>query len=167
MLNHTRLMCLLTLSAIAVSAQIVSVPTANQTTGMIGIADAQTAQLNLLNISVVPPTATGVFCSAVVAFVDANGAVLKSTTLDVAPGKSLPFDLRSDTDLQLVTGDRREVRATISIPSVIPVTAGAGASAAPPCTLLPTLEIFDTVTGRTLVALGHAATVPAAPATNP
>lgn len=166
MLNHVRWTCVLALSAVTVSAQIVSVPNSNQTTGMIGIADAQTAQLNLLNIGVAP-TATGVFCSAVVAFVDANGTVLKSTTLDVAPGKSLPFDLRSDTDLQLVTGDRKEIRATISIPSVIPVVTGPVSSAAPTCTLIPTLEIFDTATGRTLVTLGHFTTIPAAPAKNP
>jgi len=132
---------------------------------MVGIADAQTAQLNLLNPGVEAP-ATGVICTAAVSFVDAAGTVLKTATVTAAPGTSTSFILRSDVDLQLVAGDRREIRATISIPAVPPPTATAG-STAPACHLIPTLEILDTVSGRTLVVLGRVKTVPSVVAANP
>lgn len=168
MSKYVLLTMALALSAVALSAQAVPVSNTVQTTGMVGIADAQTAQLNLLNPGVLPP-AVGAICSATVSFVDANGSVLKATSLAVPPGKSMPFDLRSDTDLQLVAGDRREIRATISIPAVFPPTATGSTPIAPACKLIPTLEIFDTVSGRTLVTLGHVATIPSivTPATTP
>jgi hypothetical protein len=126
---------------------------------MIGLADSQTAQLNLLNPGILPP-ALGIVCSATVAFVDANGTVLKSGVLSVLPGKAGAFDLR-DTDLKLVAGDRREIRATITIPAFPPPpTATSIPATAVACKLIPTLELFDTQSGRTLVTLGHVTTVP-------
>ena len=150
-------MCaLMLLSAFPGSAQVAPGSQTVQTTGMVGIADAQTAQLNLLNPGVLAP-AVGMICKAAVSFVDASGTVLKSATLTIIPGQSMPFSLRSDTDLNLVAGDRREVRATISIKVIAPPTATAVPAS---CKLIPTLELFDTVSGRTLVVLGHVTTVP-------
>jgi len=166
MLKYASLTCVLTLSAVALSAQVTSVLPAVQTTGMVGIGDAQTAQLNLLNPGVAPP-ATGVVCSAAVAFVDADGNVLKSMTLNIAPGKSMAFTLRSDTDLHLVAGDRREIRATIRIPAIFPPAATASSPVMPACHVIPTLEILDTISGRTLVVLGHVETIPSVVAANP
>ena len=167
MLHHARLTCALAFTALALSAQTVPVGGTLRTTGMIGIADSQTAQLNLLNPGVQAP-AIGVTCMAAVAFVDGNGTVLKSTTLNIAPGTSSPFDLRSDTDLNIVVaGDRREIRATILIPAIAPPPTAAASTATATCKLIPTLEIFDTVSGRTLVTLGRAEEVPPAPVTNP
>lgn len=48
MLKYLSLTCALTLSAVALRAQTAPVSRTVQTTGMVGIADAQTAQLNLL-----------------------------------------------------------------------------------------------------------------------
>ena len=166
MLKYASLTCVLTLSAVALSAQVTSVVPAVQTTGMVGIGDAQTAQLNLLNPGVALP-ATGAVCPVAVSFVDADGNVLKSTTLSVAPGKSMAFVLRSDTDLHLVAGDRREIRATITIPAVPPPAAVTSSPVLPACHLIPTLEILDTISGRTLVVLGHVETVPSVVAANP
>ncbi|HEV3330973.1 MAG TPA: hypothetical protein VG096_08340 [Bryobacteraceae bacterium] len=161
MLYYARLTCVLAITAMALSGQTIPVGGTLQTTGMIGIADAQTAQLNLLNPGVQPP-ALGVICSAAVSFVAGDGTVLKTTTVNVVPGTSAAFDLRSDTDLKLiVAGDRREIRATIMIPPFPPPPTAAGATPTPPaCKLIPTLEIFDTVSGRTLVSLGHVEDVP-------
>jgi len=156
MLKFLNLTCVLTLSAFAVRAQTVPVFETVQTTGMVGIADAQTAQLNLLNPGVLEP-AVGAICTAAVSFVDAGGAVLKSATLVVAPGKSLSFSLRSDTDLNLVAGDRREIRATIGTPAIV---SPAATTSTPSCKLIPTLEMLDTASGRTLVVLSHVETVP-------
>jgi hypothetical protein len=92
--------------------------------------------------------------------VDSNGNALKSTTLSVIPGQSMAFTLRSDTDLNLLTGDRREIRATIAIPANVPVTAASARAATPACKVIPTLEILDTASGRTLVVLGHVELIP-------
>jgi len=92
---------------------------------------------------------------------------LKSTTLSVVPGKSMAFILRSDIDLHLVAGDRREIRATITIPAIPPPTAITSSPAISACHLIPTLEILDTISGRTLVVLGHVETIPSVVAANP
>jgi hypothetical protein len=156
MLKYVNLTCVLTLSAVVLSAQAIPVPSTVRTTGMVGIADAQTAQLNLLNPGVLAP-ALGIICTAAVSFVDSAGTVLKSATLTVPPGKSMSLSLRSDTDLNFVAGDRREIRAVITIPPLVPSTA---AASSPACKVIPTLEMLDTVSGRTLVALGHVEAVP-------
>jgi hypothetical protein len=150
------LTCLLTLSAIALSAQAIPLSSTVQTTGMVGIADAQTAQLNLLNPGVLAP-ALGIICTASVSFVDSTGNVLKSATLTIPPGKSMSLSLKSDTDLNLVVGDRVQIRATITIP---PFATPAATVTGPACKVLPTLEMIDNASGRTLVVLGHVETVP-------
>ena len=75
MLKYVSLTCALILSAVVLSAQNTTISTTVETTGMVGIADAQTAQLNLLNPGVVAPAAA-VICTAAVSFVDSTGAVL-------------------------------------------------------------------------------------------
>ncbi len=159
MFKSVHLTCVLALSAVGLSAQVSTVLPVVRTTGMVGIGDAQTAQLNVLNPGVEAP-ALGIVCTATVSFVDASGTVLKSATLTIAPGKSMPFVLRSDVDLNLVAGQRREIRATISTPGVPPPATPTASATATGCKVIPTLEILDTVTGRTLVVLGHAATIP-------
>jgi len=166
MLKYAQLTCALALSAAAVSAQAIPASATAETTGMIGVAYGQTAQLNLLNPGVLPP-ATGVACTATVWFVDASGTVRKSTSVTVNPGTSAPFDLRSDTDLAIINGARVDIRAVIAIPAIPPPTAGSTQPMVPACKLIPTLEIFDYITGRTLVTLGHVEAIPAAPTTNP
>jgi hypothetical protein len=130
MYNLVHLACVLTLTAAALSAQVTTVVPVVKTTGMIGVGDGQTAQLNLLNPGVLPP-AIGMICTAAVSFVGADGTVIKSATLTVAPGKSMSFILRSDVDLKLLAGDRREIRATISTPGVPPSATSTTAAAVP------------------------------------
>jgi hypothetical protein len=163
MFHYIRFACVLMASTVAALAQpAIVAPLANvQTTGIVGIADAQTARLNLLNPGVQAPL-SAIACTATVTFIDGDSNQLKSATFTVTPGKSSYLDLRSDTDLNLAAGDRSEIRAVISIlttttipppPSTTPVAASTS------CSVIPTLEIFDTSTGRTLVTLGHTTAV--------
>jgi hypothetical protein len=144
-----------TLSVFTLNAQTTIGSQNIQTTGMIGVADGQTAQLNLLNPGIQAP-ALGVICSATVSFVDASGGVVKSTTLTVIPGQSQSFSIKSDTDLSLTAGQRKEIRATITIPPIPPSTGAASTT----CKVFPTLEIIDTGSGRTLVTLSHTEPIP-------
>jgi len=100
-----KLTCALALSATAMCAQTVSTLSV-KTTGMVGIAEGETARLNLLNPGVLPP-AVGVVCTASVTFFDANDTALKTANLTVLPGKSQSVDLHSDTDLSLASNQRR------------------------------------------------------------
>lgn len=146
------------LSAFALSAQTADTETV-RTTGMVGIGSNQTAQLNLLNPGVLPP-AMGEICTAAVSFVDDAGTTLKTGTLAVPPGHSLAFTLNSASDISVVAPARREIRATITIPAIVPVSSASSTSPTPSCKVIPTLELFDNGTGRTLVILGHAHEVP-------
>ena len=129
-----------------------------QTTGIVGLASTQTAQINLLNPGVQAP-ALGVICSATVSFIDDSAKVLKSKTLTVIPGQSQSFAIQGDTDVNLASGQRTQIRVTIGIPPYPPPSSASGA-AATACKVIPTLEIFDTATGRTLVTMGHVETIP-------
>jgi hypothetical protein len=160
MLKYTPLACALALSALALPAQPIAVASTVKTTAMIGLAQGQTAQLNLLNPGVQAP-ATGVICTAAVSYFDAAGTLLKSSTISIAPGKSGSTDLSGDTDLNIAVGARREIRAQISIPAVPPpASTGATPIVVAACKLIPTLEIFDSVSGRTLVTLGRVEAIP-------
>jgi hypothetical protein len=147
-------MCVLTMGAIALSAQTIPAETVS-TTAMIGIATGQTARLNLLNPGVLPP-ALGVICTAEVTYFDGAGAVKKTAPVAVAPGTSQYVDLHSDTDLDLASASREEIRATVAMPAIPPPATSSSATPPTPaaCKLIATLEIFDSITGRTEALTG-------------
>jgi hypothetical protein len=159
MLQPIRLTCVLALSVVALAAQTVPAPSFIVTSGMVGLAQGQTARLNLLNG--VQPPAVGTICTAAVTYLDGDGTVLKTASVTVTPGKSQAVDLH-DTDIALTAGERREIRTVISVPAIPPPsTSGSTATttATPACKLMPTLEIFDSLTGRTEAIVGHVETV--------
>jgi hypothetical protein len=158
--------CVFALAAVGVYAQTAPNEPVQETrtTGMVGIAEGQTAQLNALNPGVASPL-MGVPCSGLLTLLDDTGKVLKSKTVSVAPGTADHVDLDSVIDLALAVGTRREIRATITIPPVLPPT-GSSTAVAPVCKLIGTLEIFNTIDGHTLVTLGTVHLVPG-PVTTP
>lgn len=134
-----------------------------RTTGVVGIAEGQTAQLNALNPGVASSAATSALCTGVLSFIAGDGTVLKTKTVNVAPGTSQPLVIDSVADLALTTGERKELRATIAIaaaPTTAPTTTGSTTSVQPVCKLIGTLEIFNTLDGHTLVTLGTVHEVP-------
>jgi len=114
--------------------------------GMVGIADGQTARLNLVNVSapddvLIPPP-----CRARLQLVDADGNVLAQRRVSVSAGHATFVDFRPSfvpTNLGDVLGPARaEIRASVDF---------ADGLYPPPCRA--SLEIFDNVTGRTEIAL--------------
>lgn len=148
--------CVLMLAASGLFAQSTApVARAHQrSSGMVGIAEGQTARVNLLSPDLPAPLAAGVMCTATVSFINAQGTVLKSGTLTAIPGQSVHIDLDTDADLKYAVNERHEIRATIQVP-VEPPPAGSTIPIVPACRLIPTMEIFDTLTSRTTVVLGH------------
>jgi hypothetical protein len=67
MSKFTKAIGVFTLSAIGLAAQAIPVTQTIQTFGMVGLAEGQTAELNVLNPGV-PPPALGVVCSATLSF---------------------------------------------------------------------------------------------------
>lgn len=156
MFHTTRLMCVLAAGGLSLAAQTVPVESV-QTTPMVGIAFGQTARLNLLNPGDRPP-ALGVICTAQVTYFDGAGIALKTASVSVAPGTSVPVDLHSDLDLSLAVNGRREIRAAIATPTVPPPSA-TSTTTPPACKLIHSLEIFDTLTGRTQAVITRAVPV--------
>lgn len=125
-----------------------------RTSGMVGLARGPTARLNLLNPPAQPTATAAASCSARVAFVDAAGAVIQSSTVSVQQGQSLPYDF-------VWSGSRAQIRATVEVPPVVP-PAGSAIPIALPCNLIPTVEIFDNNRGRTdlIIGVSHLVWVP-------
>lgn len=139
---------------------------ATRTTGIVGIAEGQTAQLNVLNLEDAA-SSTGATCSALLTFLADDGTILKSKTVNVAPGTSQPLVIDSVKDLTLAVNARKEIRATITIPPAPPPSAGSTTSVTPVCKLIGTLEIFNTLDGHTQVTLGVVHPVPDVTVTPP
>lgn len=150
----------LALAAAGASAQSTVIPAVvTRTTGMIGIAEGQTARFNVLNPGVLPPAA-GVACTATLTYFGPDGSTLKTTSVTVPPGQAQYLDLFADADLGLMIDQRKQIRATVTIPALAPQPSTGPAAA---CPLIGTLEILDSLTGRTQVVLGGTHDVPVGP----
>lgn len=165
MFQHAQRICVFTLAATGLFAQTVPAQD-TRTTGVVGIAYGQTARFNVLNRGVAPP-AMGVVCSAVLTYYDGKDAVLKQSSVSVLPGQIASLDLFSDADLALPAVQRKQIRATVSVPLIVPPPTASGTAATPPpaCKLIGTLEIFDALTGKTEVVLGATHPIPVIVAT--
>lgn len=155
MLRYVQAICVFTVTAAGLMAQT-SAPnmpvTDTRTSGAVGIAAGQTARFNVLR----PDAAATTACTAVLTYRDAEGATLKTSTVTVAGGTVGFLDLFSDADLSLAPGTRKQIRVTLTVPVASPSTSSAAdaVKAKPVCRLIPTLEIFDEITGKVSVVLG-------------
>jgi hypothetical protein len=114
--------------------------------GMMGLAARQTARLNVVNIGVAGTSPLP--CVLAIAFVDSNSKILKQTFVSLGSGKAAFLEL-SLTDI--AASDRTAIRGIGYNPLLTPVSAIPQPLS---CNLLPTLELFDVDTGRTLAILG-------------
>ena len=149
MLSYAQRICVFTAAAAGMYAQTVMPETDTRTSGAVGIAQGQTARFNVLRPD---ETATATTCTAVLTYFDGAGAELKTSTVTVAPGTLGYLDLFTDTDLALALDQRKQIRVTVTVPVAPP--SSPTAKALPICRLIPTLEIFDELSGRTSVVLG-------------
>lgn len=132
-------------------------PSSDFSFGMVGLVRGETARLNVVNIG----AATGyhIPCVLLLAFVDSQGKVLKQTFVSLQSGKAALLDLTVNDEMLEAhrDGDNDDAPQRIAIrgigynpllgPAAIPVPLS--------CNLLPTLELFDTRSGRTRVILEH------------
>jgi hypothetical protein len=108
--------------------------------GMVGIAPGLTLRLNVVNIG--GPTAAPLPCVLLLAFLDTDGKVLEQKFVSLQSGKAAFLDL----EMRNVHGpDRAQVRGIGYNPLLTAESVPQPVS----CSLVPTLELFDSETGRT------------------
>jgi hypothetical protein len=112
--------------------------------GMVGIADGQTARLNLVNLGIPTTSALPPPCRAHLKFFDADGNLLASRPVDLKPGEAAFLDFVPSFVPPVNGTDLAPLRAEIR-GAVRPVDD----LLAPPCKA--TFEIFDNVSGRTSI----------------
>jgi hypothetical protein len=163
MFTFAKSMCVFAFATGGLFAQAVSAPAQQTYTfAMLGVAEGQTVRLNVLNEGFAPPTG-GSACSGRLTFLDAKGTAIKSEVVNVAPGQSMSYDLFSDRDLAIAVNERVEIRATVATPALFPPSTTPPVPA--PCKLIGTLEVFDTLTGRTQAVIEGMHVVPTVVAT--
>src|SRR5260370_9042453 len=132
----------------------VALPSAQFSSGMAGLASGQTARLNVVNIG--PTTTSPIPCVLVLAFLDSDGKILKQMVASVASGQAAFVDLAASTS---AWGRRLEIRGIGYNPLLSPVAVS--------CNLVPTLELFDTETGKTAAILADFRTSTITPIATP
>lgn len=111
-----------------------------------GLALTETAQIDVSNLAANASNGTAASCTGSVSFVNSSGATIgTATTFTVTSGQiasiSLPFAKAS------VSGSRTVIRGIVQHTVTRPATA--------PCSLVFSLEVFDTSTGVTHLLLGN------------
>jgi hypothetical protein len=133
--------------------------------GMVGIAEGQTARLNLVNLTPPgPPDVPPDPCRADLQFLDGDGNVVTSRLVRLEAGHAAFLDLSPtfvpvNTVGDAVAPSRAEIRANVNL----------GVAGLPPGPCRATLEIFDNTTAQTtvFVASGPRACPPGPPIAPP
>jgi hypothetical protein len=119
----------------------------------VGLASTETAQMNLVNIapgSSATATSTPA-CTGTVTFTNASGMAIGKPTSFTTSGSQVTSVQLMFSQLQLASTDvRGEFVASVQLTNSLPATA--------PCSLVFSLETFDSSTGVTHVYLGNSAT---------
>ncbi len=143
--NNRRILLALALaSCAAVSALAQTSSTRTTTFPPFGLASTETARINLTNIATASTGGTAASCTGSASFVNAAGTTIgTATAFTVASGVtssvSLPFASAG------LTGSRGEIRAVVQLTRSSTTPA--------PCSLLISIETFDTSGGVTHVYL--------------
>jgi len=155
----------LTVPAGAQPAIMVATPQ-YMTFGMVGLTTGQTARLNAFALPLGGPIIAGASCQVTFDFYDASGKSLKTNTAKVAQGSAVSFDL-ARADIITTSPGRVEIRGAVRTAFVNPSAVGAPVTPGSPitpisafCSILPTLEIFDSSSGQTSVVLQQTTALP-------
>jgi len=108
--------------------------------GSVGIVDGQTVRVNVSILSPAPPTDP---TAVEIRFLASDGAVIRETAVQLAPGQTAFFDFSSASASAGASGGRMQIRADVR------VTIPPGPSETPASQLLSTLEVFENSTGKT------------------
>jgi hypothetical protein len=108
----------------------------------VGIASSETMQVNVVNTAEAASTATAASCTGTISFFNSAGTIIgAATNFTVTTGQvfsaTLPFSKVG------ASGTRSEIRGVVSLTTTLRPTV--------PCSLVSSLETYDTATGVTHV----------------
>jgi hypothetical protein len=147
------LMCLFAACALAQTAPIGVNLTRDYSFPPVGLAGSETAQVNVVNIAPAPSSAnaTAPSCSGTVTFLNAGGTAIGKATSFTTTGSQVFSTQLTFSQLGVASSDTRgEFVASVQLSG--PFTSFGG------CSLVFSLETFDTASGVTHVYLGNSAT---------
>lgn len=118
-----------------------------------GLGNTETARVNLTNVATATAAGTAASCTGTVSFIGANGSTIGTATSFTIPSGqtssiSLPFSSAG------ISGTRAELRAVLQVTRSTTTPA--------PCSLLTSLETFDTSSGASHLFLSDSADFPVA-----
>jgi hypothetical protein len=132
--------------------------------GLFGIVADQTARVSVVNTSGDPGGYPPGPCRVTLAFVDVEGTVLKEALMTLRPGQATSLDYgfqappEPDGDAIGAAADRlgrQDLRARIEIADLVD-PGDRQPKSFPPGPCVPTVEVFDTATGRTAFLVAEA-----------
>jgi len=115
-------------------------PSVQFSSGMVGLASGQTARLNVVNVGI--PNPSSLPCVLALAFLDSDSKILKQMFVSVGFGNAAFVDLAMGN----IGPGRVQIRGIGYNPLLTP---GSAIPQPLSCSFVPTLELFDTETGRT------------------
>jgi hypothetical protein len=133
--------------------------------GLFGIVADQTARVSMVNTSADPGGFPPGPCRVSLAFVDREGVVLKETRLTLRPGQAASLDYGFSAPPDPEGGDavgiaadrigRQDLRARIDIANLVD-PGDREPRSFPPGPCVPTVEVFETATGKTAFMVAEA-----------
>jgi len=147
-MKRFRLLATIIFSAVVARAQGFTAPQLHNSS-VVGIASGQTAKLNVLYPSIPAPLASQATCSVTVSIVDEQGGILKTQDFQMIGGKTASISVNADTELP---SHAAQIHALV----LTPATSSGGGY----CEVLPSLDIVDNNTGKTVVHLETTITYP-------
>lgn len=136
----TKCLTLVAVCGLAAFGQTTTNPTRTQDFPPFGLGSTETARVNLTNIATASSSGAAASCTGSVGFVNAGGATIGSaTSFTIASGQtfsaSLPFNSSG------LTAPRGEIRVVVQVTRSTTTPA--------PCSLLTSIQTFDTSSGVT------------------
>jgi hypothetical protein len=124
------------------------------TFGMVGMANGQSARINALELPGGGPLVQGGSCQVTFTFYDDQGNNLATKTLPAVQNQSIHLDYTPTSTTPL------EIRGTVQ--AMFTVTPGASTAAPSSCSVVPTMEIYDSTSGQTMLLLETTRALPQA-----
>jgi hypothetical protein len=141
---------ILTLSATLAVAQEGFIPSQQQDTALVGITAGQSARLNVIYPTIPAPVAQ-VGCGVSLVIADDQGKILKFQNFVLNGGHGASISINSDLDGP--PNGRMQIHGYTN-------TATTSAAPASFCTVIPSLDVIDNITGKTVVHLETQVTFP-------
>jgi hypothetical protein len=133
--------------------------------GLFGIVADQTARVSVVNTSGDPGGWPPGPCRVALAFVDVEGTVVKEAVMTLRPGQATSLDYGFNAPPESESGDaigaaadrlgRQDLRARIEIADLVD-PGDRQPKSWPPGPCVPTVEVFETTTGKTAFMVAEA-----------